>query len=97
MQFAMPAENRILKSGIRFSLASPSFIRIFLDGKAGNRIYCILLKLLPGQSGICGFEFIQRAQSSSSSIEEELLRTTGHTKFLSEDFVRRCERALHFN
>jgi len=69
----------------------------FLDGKVGNLIYIILLRLVPGQSCICGFKFIQRVQFPSFSIEEELQRITQGTKFLGEDFVLRSEDILHFN
>lgn len=35
---------------------------IFLDGKVDNLVYITLVKLVLVQSGICGFEVIQRAQ-----------------------------------
>ena len=35
---------------------------IFLDGKVDNMVQITLAKLVPAQSCICGFEFIQRVQ-----------------------------------
>jgi hypothetical protein len=54
------------------------------------------LRLAPEQSGICGFEFIDRVQFLSFS-KEKLLRIKQVAKFSGEDFVLRSEDILRFN
>ena len=49
---------------------------IFLDGKLADLVEIMIVKLVPAQPGICGFEVIQRAQFLQFSIEEELLCAT---------------------
>jgi hypothetical protein len=46
---------------------------IFLDGKVTNLVYITLVKLVPAQSGIFGFESIQQRNCCSFSIKEELI------------------------
>ncbi len=55
---------------------------IFLDGKVDNMVQITLVKLVPVQPCICGFEFIQRVQFLwFFRIEEELLCIMRGTEF----------------